>query len=140
MTKIATLISSIALVTASSMALAANAPAGFGGSEAKGGPAGFDNQKAVPMQFTKDTAPNSVELVLANGQDDQRVTLTGKLTNYLGQDRYEFTDATGRMIVELDDDKNWSHLRKDQLITIYGEVDRDFNSVEIDVKEARAAL
>ena len=84
---------------------------------APGGPAGFDN---VPY-------------------DDQRVTLNGKLTDYLGHDRYVFADSTGRIEVELDDDRDWSFIRKDQPITIFGKVDRDRHSISIDVKDARPA-
>ncbi|HIV15960.1 MAG TPA: NirD/YgiW/YdeI family stress tolerance protein, partial [Candidatus Avisuccinivibrio pullicola] len=61
----------------------------------------------------------------------------GRLTNYLGKDMYEFTDEAGDTIeVELDDDRNWSNIAKDQLIDIYGEVDKDLMSINIDVKRA----
>ena len=50
---------------------------------------------------------------------------------------YEFTDEAGDTIeVELDDDRNWSNISKDQLIDIYGEVDKDLMSINIDVKRA----
>lgn len=120
MTKIATVMSALILATASSVLVTAHCS-----------PQGFANQAATP---------NTVAQVLSSAQDDQRVTLTGRLTNYLGQERYEFADSTGYMVVELDDDQNWSHVSKDQLITIFGKVDRDFSDVEIDVKEARVAL
>lgn len=120
MTKIATVMSALILATASSVLVTAHCS-----------PQGFAKQAATP---------NTVAQVLSSAQDDQRVTLTGRLTNYLGQERYEFADSTGYMVVELDDDQNWSHVSKDQLITIFGKVDRDFSDVEIDVKEARVAL
>ena len=104
-------------------------------------PQGFNanNQTAIasgPVGFNNN-APNTVSGVLENGYDDQIVTLRGKLTNYLGQDNYEFTDVQGNRIeVELDDDYNWSHIAKDQLIEITGEVDKDILSTTIEVKRA----
>ena len=53
--------------------------------------------------------------------------------------RYVFADSTGRIEVELDDDRDWSFIRKDQPITIFGKVDRDRHSISIDVKDARPA-
>lgn len=105
------------------------APQGFSSNSQaaqSSGPAGFNNN-----------APNTVAGVLENAYDDQIVTLRGKLTNYLGQDNYEFTDMQGNRIeVELDNDYNWSHIAKDQLIDITGEVDKDILSTTIDVKSA----
>ena len=68
--------------------------------------------------------------------DDARVAMKGKLTNYYGHDRYEFTDSTGTILVELDDDRNWSHINRDQLIMIYGKVDYDDGRIEVEVKRA----
>ncbi|MBO8415998.1 MAG: NirD/YgiW/YdeI family stress tolerance protein [Proteobacteria bacterium] len=118
-------LTALAAVLVSTAAVAA--PQGFGSSAAvPQAPAGFNNQ-----------APSTVDGVLKNAYDDQVVTLTGRLTNYLGEDRYEFTDEAGQRIeVELDDDRNWSHIQKDQLITIVGEVDRDILSTTIEVKQA----
>lgn len=70
--------------------------------------------------------------------DDDYVLLRGSLTRYFGDDDYEFTDERGDTIaVELDDDENWSHISKDQLIEIYGEVERDDFRVKLEVKSAR---
>lgn len=109
--------------------LAVAAPQGFGPSNnvAPSGPAGFANNQA----------PNTVAGVLSNAYDDQVITLRGRLTNYLGEDRYEFTDEQGGKIeVELDDDQNWSNISKDQLIDIIAEVDKDLMSTTLDVKRA----
>ena len=89
------------------------------------GPQGFDN-----------TVANVAE-VLTNGYDDQYVIIRGRLTAYLGKDHYEFTDLNGdRIEVELDDDYNWSHISKDQLIDLYGKIDKDFFTTTIDAKAA----
>lgn len=128
MNKISVLASAVVLTfAASSLALAA-----------ANGPAGFDDMNA-PQGFSNQTANTTVRDVLNQGRDDQKVVLTGKLTNYLGHDRYEFTDATGSIEVELDDDRDWSFIKKDQLITIFGKVDRDHHNINIEVKKARVA-
>lgn len=127
MTKFTALASAAALALVASTAAFAAPVGGFDYAKAQG-PAGFGDANR---------APQTVQQVLDNAYDDQRVSLTGRLTNFLGHDRYEFTDDTGRIEVELDDDRDWSFISKDQLITIYGEVDRDTFSVKIDVRDAR---
>ncbi|MCK0526809.1 MULTISPECIES: NirD/YgiW/YdeI family stress tolerance protein [unclassified Anaerobiospirillum] len=130
MRKISALVSAAALAAVSSVAFAAG-PAGFGGGQAASGQAGG------PAGFGPATALNTVQAVTQSGLDEQRVVLTGKLTNYLGNDKYEFADSTGRIVVELDDDRNWSHIGKDQTITIYGETDVTPRAIEIDVTDAQ---
>ena len=120
------------LVTFSTLALAQ--PNGFGGAGGFGGgygagPAGFNN-----------AAPNTVAGVKSHAYDDQIVRLRGRLTNYLGEDKYEFTDGSGSITVELDDDRPWGHIGRGQLIDIVGDVDRDMFWVNIDVKHASPAM
>ena len=116
----------VAVVAALVSCTAFAAPQGFNQSAIPSGPAGFNNQ-----------APTTVKGVLKSAYDDQIVTLKGRLTNYLGDDRYEFTDVNGdRIEVELDDDHDWSNIAKDQLIEIVGEVDKDLMSTSLEVKRA----
>lgn len=115
MNKIATLVTAAALTAVSSFAFAGQGL----------GPSGFNNN------------PSTVAEVLKNAYDDQVVVLQGRLTKYLGHDRYEFTDLQGGTIeVELDDDRNWSFISKDELIEIQGKFDDDFLDKKIDVKNA----
>jgi len=67
-------------------------------------------------------------------RDDTHVVMVGKLTRQLGGERYEFTDSTGSIIVEIDDD-DWRGLTvgPEDTVRIWGEVDRDFKKLEIDV-------
>lgn len=116
MKKVSMFVAAVALSAASSFAVAG--PHGQG-------PAGFSNQ-----------APTTVAGVLDSAYDDQYVVLQGRLTKYLGHDRYEFTDNTGTIEVELDDDRNWSFISKDELIQIRGKFDDDFMDKKIDVKDA----
>ncbi|SPT70715.1 YgiW/YdeI family stress tolerance OB fold protein [Anaerobiospirillum thomasii] len=103
-------------------------------------PQGFDNASATaPQGFSAAAATNmTVANVIANGTDEMDVTMRGRITKMLGQDKFIFEDETGTIVVELDDDKDWSHIQKDQLIDIHGEVDRDANSIKVDVKDATA--
>lgn len=68
-------------------------------------------------------------------RDDTRITLNGQIVQHLGGDRYLFKDHTGSIRVEIDDDE-WmgQTVGPDDTVEIYGEVDKDWNSVEIDVK------
>ena len=102
---------------------------GIGSAVAKGSwhtaPRGFDQVR-------------SISDIQAHCSDDQEVQVQGRLTNYLYKDFYEFTDEQGNSIeVELDDDIDWSPVHKDQLITIYGEVERNLFKLSIDAKGYR---
>lgn len=101
------------------------------------GPHGFGHGNGGPMCQNLTT----VQHVLDNCKDDDFVRLQGKLTKQLSHDKYEFVDNTGKtIIVELDDDENWSHIGKGELIDICGKVDKDPFEVSIDVKNARKAI
>lgn len=67
-------------------------------------------------------------------KDDTPVVLEGNIMEHLGKDKYLFQDQTGNITVEIDH-KDWKGVNvspKDS-VTIYGEVDKDWNCVEIDV-------
>lgn len=66
--------------------------------------------------------------------DDARVVLRGNIVQHLGKDNYLFKDATGTIRVEIDNDK-WGGqtVTPDDTVELHGEVDKDWNSVEIDV-------
>lgn len=71
-------------------------------------------------------------------RDDSKVTLRGNIVQHLGKDKYLFKDATGQITIEIDDE-DWRGVKvgpNDQ-VEIYGEVDKDWNSVEIDVDVVR---
>lgn len=113
----------------------------FWASAALAAPQGFADQAAKfqgePHGFNLPTL--TVSQVVQSAYDDQHVTLVGRLTNYLGDAHYEFADNTGTIVVELDDERNWGHIEKNQQIKIVAEVDRDRRGVTLDVKQAQAA-
>jgi uncharacterized protein (TIGR00156 family) len=67
-------------------------------------------------------------------RDDAYVLLRGHIIRHLGKDRYLFRDATGEINVDIDPDK-WEGrtVTPEDTVEIRGEVDKDWNSVEVDV-------
>lgn len=101
----------------------------------------------APQQFSPPsgfheygTVPTTINELRARGYDGQPISMVGRLTAYYGRDKYEFTDQNGDLIeVELDNDLEWSHISKDQLIIIEGIYEVDFFASQIEVKSAQAA-
>ncbi len=70
--------------------------------------------------------------------DDSYVVLQGSIVQHLGAKKYLFKDKTGEITVKISP-KRWGGLTatpKD-LLEIQGEVDKDWNSLEIDVDSIR---
>jgi len=66
--------------------------------------------------------------------DDTPIILEGNIVKHLGKDKYLFRDQTGDITVEIDNDEwNGVTITSKDTIIIYGEVDKDWNSIEIDV-------
>lgn len=78
---------------------------------------------------------NNVSAIQSHGRNDEDVCMRGRLTSYIRNDCYEFTDEMGNSIeVELNSDVNWELVAKDQLIDLFGEIDRNMFRVKIDAK------
>ena len=102
-------------------------PSGFGQPTNPGAPQGFDLQK---MQSVADLKKNA--------KDDQVIRLDGRFTAQLSKEKFEFTDTKGeKVVVELDDDQNWSQVHKDALMEIVAEVDKDLMSLELEAIDAK---
>ncbi|MDO5530860.1 NirD/YgiW/YdeI family stress tolerance protein [Sutterella sp.] len=126
---------------ASLAAIAALAIAAAPAAQASG-PHGFEHPHAAPHaaapQGFAHSGPVSVDWVLRNGSDDQHVTLRGRFTEHIRGDKYEFVDEAGHGITaELDDDRNWSMIRRGAPVEIRAEIDRDWNRTSLDVISAR---
>lgn len=69
-------------------------------------------------------------------RDDTWVILRGKIVQRVSDDLYKFQDASGTVNVDIDH-KRWNGLTvtPQDTVEIQGEVDKDWNSVEIDVKQ-----
>lgn len=70
--------------------------------------------------------------------DDAWVTLRGNIEKRVGDDDYIFRDATGTLKVEIDH-KRWEgqNVTPADKVEIQGKLDKDFNSVELEVKQIR---
>lgn len=103
------------------------------------GPSGFDNQArpGAPQGFTHQKM-DSIAQLKSDAKDDQIVVIDGRFTKQIKKEKYEFTDAKGdTILVELDDEKNWSHVQKDAKVELTAEVDKDFTSTELDALEVK---
>jgi len=82
------------------------------------------------------TVPSTVRAVLDNPQDDQTVTLRGRLLEQVGNEKYAFVDDTGQIRVEIDNDVfPKQRITPEMTVEIYGEVEKDFlQSPEVDVE------
>ncbi len=71
-------------------------------------------------------------------RDDTWVTLRGNITERVSDDLYIFKDSSGTINVDIDH-KRWNGqtISPKDLVEIQGEVDKDWNSVEVDVKQIR---
>ncbi|MBK4715520.1 MULTISPECIES: YgiW/YdeI family stress tolerance OB fold protein [Tenebrionibacter/Tenebrionicola group] len=69
-------------------------------------------------------------------RDDSQVVLEGNIVRKLGHELYEFRDNSGVINADIDD-KRWRGLTvsPEDRVRLEGEVDKDWNSVEIDVKK-----
>lgn len=104
-------------------------------------PSGFAEQNtnniSAVQGFNQNIVERSLADVIKNAYDNEIVTVRGKLVRQLNKDLYEFESKDNTKIaVELDDDKSWNHISKDQLILITGEFERGSHGIKIEVKKA----
>lgn len=90
---------------------------------------GVLNQQAIVTTMTVAQAMQA--------RDESQVRLSGKVLRALGDEKYEFADATGTMTVEIDDELWYGRaLTANDVITITGEIDIDYvptKRVRVDV-------
>ena len=85
---------------------------------------------AENMVRTMPTTTVSEALLL---QDYTPVALVGTITQNLGNEKYQFQDNTGTVVIEVDDE-DWNGITPsaDDILIITGEIDKNGNIVEID--------
>lgn len=129
-----------ALCAGSAFALAQNAatpaapatPAVTGAAGATPAKSGYTGPSSAPLMSVKD--------LLAKGKDDQMVRLQGKLTSHKGDEDYEFTDASGKMVVEIDADRFPQGVTVDHNVTVEltGEFEKEmFGDPSLDVEQLK---
>ena len=121
-----------ALLAGSTLAIAQSG--GYTGPTSKPAATGYTGPSSVAMSTAKD--------LLANGKDDQYAKLKGKLTSHKGGEDYEFTDASGKITVEIDAKHFPQGVNIDQntLVELTGEFDKEtFGESTFDVKQVKVA-
>lgn len=99
---------------------------------AKPAPSGYTGPSGAPLMTAKD--------LLAKGKDDQYVRLKGKLTSHKGDEDYEFTDASGKITVEIDADRFPQGVKVDHntVVELAGEFDKEmFGESKLDVEQIK---
>ncbi len=71
-------------------------------------------------------------------KDDSWIIVRGNIEKRIGDEDYTFRDATGTMTVEIDH-KRWAGqiVSPTDKVELQGELDKGFNSVELDVKQLK---
>ncbi len=88
--------------------------------------------------------PDNLQLVTATEvsqlRDDTAVKLQGYIVRALGDEKYEFKDDTGTLVVEIDnEDWNGVEATPETRIELRGEIDKEWNKTEVDVDSVRLA-
>ncbi len=95
---------------------------------ASGNEGGFYNPSAATTKV-KD---------LAQKNDNDFVILQGNIQQETGEDIYVFSDGSGTINIEIDnDDWNGQTITPQDIVLIKGQVDKDGNLIEIDVDEVQ---
>jgi len=104
---------------------------------------GFVDPNAPTAQVQKGgfSGPNGTVATVKQAQDmkdDAWVTMRGNIEKRIGDEDYQFRDATGTMTVEIDH-KRWEEqtVGPNDKVELQGKLDKDFNSMELDVKQVR---
>ena len=100
-----------------------------------GGFTGPGTPNATAGGFTGPGTPVTTVEQAKTMPDDSYVTLRGNIESSLGDKHYMFRDSSGSIRVEISSRRwNGQTVSPADLVEIQGEVDKDWNSVEIDVK------
>ena len=94
---------------------------------------GFSVQSfAENMVRTVPTTTVSEALLM---EDNSPVALVGTITQNLGDEKYQFTDNTGTIVVEIDNE-DWNGITPspNDMVDITGEIDKNGNVVEVDAE------
>jgi len=84
------------------------------------------------------TGPNESRVSVAEAlklPDDADVSLSGRIEKQVGHEKYQFSDSTGVIILDIAD-KRWRGLKvgPEDLVSVFGEIDRNSQGVEVEVK------
>jgi uncharacterized protein (TIGR00156 family) len=130
MKKLAAIMTILAITAAPAIA------AQQGGFQDPNAPAAQTTQTQSAGGFVGPSGSNTTAEKAKSLSDDTWVTMRGKIESRIGGDHYIFRDASGTVNVDIDH-KRWNGqtITPQDTVEIQGEVDKDWNSVEIDVKQ-----
>lgn len=88
----------------------------------------------IPENVIVETVEN-----VKNKSDETLVVMQGKIVKALGDDKYAFTDKTGEIIIEIDEeDFDGITVTAGELVEISGEVDKEMmKPTKVDVKSIK---
>ena len=118
----------VVLALGASVAIAQSASYTVPSSSNKSAVAGtYSGPSAVPLM--------TVKQLLDTGRDDQHARLQGRIVSHNGGDRYTFEDATGRITVEIDDDRlpAGQSINAEHRVELLGEFDKGIRKTEFEV-------
>ncbi len=80
-------------------------------------------------------SPSNVAVIKANAKDEQKISLEGRITRKLDAEKYMFSDGTGEIRIEIDDDEfPKTPINAETKVKIEGEVDiHNSKNADIDV-------
>ena len=88
--------------------------------------------------YQNSTMPTSTVAEVLVMEDDMPVKVSGKLTKQVKGNKYQLEDPSGMIIVEIDEeDWDGNIITEQDMVIIYGEVDKDKNGTEIDAKSVK---
>jgi len=94
-------------------------------------------EKVMPMKNRCDESATNYVLNVKQAliaRDDTDVSIRGYIVSSLGDEEYWFADATGRIEVEIEDHLFNGYIPSpDQLVTIVGEVEKEWLDISIEV-------
>ncbi len=105
-------------------------------------PTGYTGPSNAPKAAAQGTysGPSNVPLMtvkqlLDTGRDEQPARLQGRIVSFEGNERYTFEDATGRIIVEIDDEDfpAGQTVSAEQRVELVGEFDKGLRKTEFEV-------
>lgn len=98
-----------------------------------------DKHKNKGFMFVPESVVVETVADAKNKADDTIVVLQGQIVKALGDDKYQFTDETGEIILDIDqDDFDGVTVVEGEIIQITGEIDKEMmNPTEVDVKHIK---
>ena len=98
-----------------------------------------DKHKNKGFMFVPENVVVETVADAKNKADDTIVVLQGQIVKALGDDKYQFTDETGEIVLDIDqDDFDGVTVVEGEIIQITGEIDKEMmKPAEVDVKHIK---